>query len=131
MWQKAVRDAIVQYSDPRALASHLCQKGLLDIKDLDFRSLTGPKDSEEFMVKFIDALPAKGPDAYSRFEQCIKDSQDHLGHHYITGADPEVEEGGAHIEWIWCSHAARAARRIFLCERITHSILGGSGGMLP
>ena len=83
MWQKAVRDAIVRYSDPRALASHLCQKGLLDMKDLDFRSLTGPKDSEEFMVKFIDTLPAKGPDAYSRFEQCIKDSHDHLGHHYI------------------------------------------------
>ena len=39
MWQKAVRDAIVQYSDPRALASHFCQKGLLDMKDLDFRNI--------------------------------------------------------------------------------------------
>ena len=32
-----------------------------------------------------------------------------------TGADPEVDEGGggAHIEWSWCGHAARAARGIF------------------
>ena len=30
-----------------------------------------------------------------------------------TGADPEVEEGGAHIEWGRCGHAARAARGIF------------------
>ena len=56
------------------------------------------------------------------------------GFRALTGADPEVEEDGgegrAHIEWVWCGHAARAARRIFLCERITHSILGGSGGML-
>ena len=30
------------------------------------------------------------------------------------GADPEVEEGGgAHIQWGWCGHAARAAREIF------------------
>lgn len=84
MWQKVVCDAIIQYADPRALASHLCQKGLLDMKDIDFRSLTRPKDSEEFMVNFVDTLPSKGPDAHSRFEQCIKDSHDHLGHCYIT-----------------------------------------------
>ena len=56
------------------------------MKDIDFRSLTRPKDLEEFMVNFIDTLPSKGSDAYSRFEQCIKDSHDHLGHCYITAS---------------------------------------------
>ena len=49
-----------------------------------------------------------------------------------AGADPEVEEGGgANIKWGWYGPAACVARGIFLRERITHSVLGGSGGMLP
>ena len=50
------------------------------------------------------------------------------------GADPEVEEGGAHIEWGWCGHAARAARGIFFFfffASAVSSLLEGSGGMLP
>ena len=27
-----------------------------------------------------------------------------------SGTDSDIEEGGAHIEWFWCNHAARAAR---------------------
>ena len=46
-----------------------------------------------------------------------------------TGADPQVKEGGH----TWVGAAMRRAQRaeFFLCERIMHSVLGGSGGMLP
>ena len=37
---------------------------------------------------------------------------------YRTGADPEVEEGGAYIEWGWYGHAARAARGIFFVANV-------------
>ena len=37
----------------------------------------------------------------------------------LSGADPEVEEGGCrdtNIEYGWCGRAARAARRIFFAN---------------
>ena len=41
-----------------------------------------------------------------------------------------MKGGGAHIEWSWCVHAARGARRTFpLC--ISHSVLGGLGAYSP
>ena len=49
----------------------------------------------------------------------------------IPGVDPDIEEGGAYIEWFWCSHVARAASAVFLCVDITQGVVGGSGGSLP
>ena len=36
---------------------------------------------------------------------------------------------GGNIEWVWCGHAAHAV--VFFCMCIMHSVVGGSGGMLP
>ena len=48
---------------------------------------------------------------------------------HLTGAGPEVEEG--HIECFWYGHVASAARGFIFSGRIMHSVVGGSGGMLP
>ena len=41
-----------------------------------------------------------------------------INHKVAQGRIQRLKKGGAHIEWGWCGHAARAARGIFLCERI-------------
>ena len=72
----------------------------------------------------------------------------------IAGADPEVEEGGGGHTYMrpslasqpyfslfkekygWLARLGAAMPRaqrseFFLCECVTHSVPGGSGGMLP
>ena len=45
-----------------------------------------------------------------------------------TGADPEIEEGrGICIEW----GVVRRTQCVVVCVHIAHSVVGGSGGMLP
>ena len=44
------------------------------------------------------------------------------------GVDPDIEEGGAYIEWVWCSHVAHTASAVFLCVDITQGVVGVSGG---
>ena len=48
-----------------------------------------------------------------------------------AGADPDIEEGGAYIEWGWCGHVACAASAVFCACVITQSVVGRSGGELP
>ena len=46
----------------------------------------------------------------------------------MTEADPDIEEGGGHIEleWGWCGHVAHGARTVFFRMHIMHSVLEGS-----
>ena len=44
-----------------------------------------------------------------------------------TGADPEIEEGGAYINW----ESVRRVQHAVVCGRRVHSVVGGSGGMVP
>ena len=55
----------------------------------------------------------------------------------MPGADPELEEGGAHIEgvvWLFGAHIFFLHVVFFFlvcfCTRVTYSVVGGSGGML-
>ena len=41
--------------------------------------------------------------------------------------DPDIKEGGAYIEWVWCSHVAHTASAVFLCVDISQGVVGGSG----
>ena len=68
---------------------------------------------------------------FGRYDQFSDFAYTEAGEQCKAGADPEVEEGGAHIECFWCAHAARSARGFLFSARIMHSVVGGCGGMLP
>jgi len=79
------RVAIIQCVDLCILSPYLCQKRLLDPQDLE--EVFSRLKQKRVMESFIDSLHTKGPDSYSRFAQCIRESASsdrHLGHKYIT-----------------------------------------------
>jgi len=79
------RVAIIQCVDLCILSPYLCQKRLLDPQDLE--EVFSRLKQKRVMESFIDSLHTKGPDSYSRFAQCIRESASsdrHLGHKYMT-----------------------------------------------
>ena len=50
---------------------------------------------------------------------------------HTAGADPQIEEGGGTHRVGFAAAMRLAQRAYFLLARITHSVVWGSGGMLP